>query len=124
MTASSARGPSESDEDPAWSRPDPMTAEEREAWLDHLAETDEPPEEEEDCEDFAPLTAEEPAEAREGAAAGPALWAGLAGHRVLASPPRRGSARVNRMMSCSGYWPPGTGWRRTWPPGSWPRPPS
>ena len=35
------------DEDPAWSRPDPMTAAEREAWLDHLAETDEPPEPEE-----------------------------------------------------------------------------
>ena len=32
------------DDDPAWSRPDPMTAAEREAWLDHLAETDEPPE--------------------------------------------------------------------------------
>jgi hypothetical protein len=29
------------DEDPAWSRPDPMTAAERDAWLDHLVETDE-----------------------------------------------------------------------------------
>lgn len=32
--ASSAQEPFEWDEDPAWSRPDPMTAEEREAWLD------------------------------------------------------------------------------------------
>jgi len=98
MTASSARGPSEWDEDPARSRPDPMTAEEREAWLGHLAETDEPPEEEEDCEDFAPLTAEELAEAREGAAAGPAVWAGLAGHR---GPGQPASARVYPGESCS-----------------------
>jgi hypothetical protein len=41
-----------------------MTAEEREAWLDHLCEQDEPPEEEED-EDFEPLTAAELAEVRE-----------------------------------------------------------
>ena len=68
MTSSSAQEPSEWDEDPAWSRPDPMTAEEREAWLDHLAEADEPPDVEEDVdpEDFAPLTAEEFAEVREG----------------------------------------------------------
>ena len=55
------------DDDPAWSRPDPMTAAEREAWLDHLAETDEPPEPEE-YEDYTPLTPEELAEIREAAA--------------------------------------------------------
>ena len=100
MASSSAQEPSEWDEDPAWSRPDPMTAEEREAWLDHLAEADEPPdvEEEEDPEDCAPLTAEELAEVREGAAAGPAVWAGLAGRR---GPGQPGSARVYPGESCS-----------------------
>jgi hypothetical protein len=76
MTTPPAREPSEWDDDPAWSRPDPMTAEEREAWLDHLTETDEPPEEAEDSADFGPLTAAELAGARDGAAAGPAVWAG------------------------------------------------
>jgi hypothetical protein len=100
MASSSAQEPSEWGEDPAWSRPDPMTAEEREAWLDHLAETDEPPdvEEEEDPEDCAPLTAEELAEVREGAAAGPAVWAGLAGRR---GPGQPGSARIYPGESCS-----------------------
>src|SRR5690242_19359998 len=81
------------DDDPAWSRPDPMTPEEREAWLDHLAEADEPPDldDEEDGKDVAPLTAEELAEAREGAAAGPAVWAAVAGRR---GPGQPGSARV------------------------------
>jgi hypothetical protein len=70
-----------------------MTPEEREAWLDHLAQTDEPPDldADEDGEDFAPLTAEELAEAREGAAAGPAVWAAVAGRR---GPEQPGSARV------------------------------
>jgi Domain of unknown function (DUF222) len=99
MAASSAQGPSEWDEDPAWSRPDPMTAEEREAWLDQLAEADEPPDlEEEDPEDCEPLTAEELAEVRVGAAAGPAVWAGLAGRR---GPGQPGSARVYPGESCS-----------------------
>jgi len=31
------------DDDPAWSRPDPMTAAKREAWLDRVCEHDEPP---------------------------------------------------------------------------------
>ena len=83
-------GEPEWDDDPAWSRPDPMTPEEREAWLDHLAETDEPPGEE-DWEDFAPLTAEEIAQTREGAAAGPAIWAAMAGRR---GPGQPGSART------------------------------
>jgi len=87
---SSAPGPSEWDEDPAWSRPDPMTAEEREAWLDHLAETDEPPEpDEEEC--WEPLTAGELAEIREFAEADTRVWAGVAGRR---GPGQPGSARV------------------------------
>jgi hypothetical protein len=70
-----------------------MTPEEREAWLDHLAQADEPPgfDADEAWEDFAPLTAEELAEAREGAAAGPAVWAAVAGRR---GPGQPGSARV------------------------------
>ena len=48
MAAASAQEPSEWDEDPAWSRPDPMTAGEREASLDRLCEQDQPPEEEDD----------------------------------------------------------------------------
>src|SRR6185437_6723831 len=81
------------DDDPAWSRPDPMTPEEREAWLDWVCEHDEPPDLDanEDGEDFAPLTAEEIAAAREGAAAGPAVWAAVAGRR---GPGQPGSARV------------------------------
>jgi Domain of unknown function (DUF222) len=55
------------DDDPAWSRPDPMTAEELEASLDRLCELDEGPGEEEYA-DFAPLTAQELAEIREAAA--------------------------------------------------------
>src|SRR3984893_9694325 len=43
MAATSAQGPSEWDEDPAWSRPDPMTAGEREAWLDRLCQLDDAP---------------------------------------------------------------------------------
>ena len=35
------------DDDPAWLDRDPVTAEEREAWLDHLAVQDEPPDPEE-----------------------------------------------------------------------------
>src|SRR6266853_1945589 len=80
----SARRPDGPDGDPwqdeaaGW-RSDPMTAAEREAWLDHLAE--------EDLEDFAPLTAEELAEIRE--FAGP--WAGC---RAGGGPGQPGSARV------------------------------
>ena len=43
MTALSAQEPSEWDDDPAWSRPDPMTAAELEAALDRVCEHDEPP---------------------------------------------------------------------------------
>src|SRR5690348_3240744 len=70
-----------------------MTPEEREAWLDWVCEHDEPPDlaANEDWEDFAPLTAGELAEAREGAAAGPAVWAAVVGRR---GPGQPGSARV------------------------------
>ena len=49
------------DDDPAWTRPDPMTAEEFEASLDRLCELDESPEGEEYA-DVEPFTAEELAE--------------------------------------------------------------
>ena len=62
------------DDDPAWLDRDPMTAEEREAWLDHLCELDDPPEEEDD-EDFDPLTPAELVEIREFAAADGRVWA-------------------------------------------------
>jgi len=49
------------DDDLAWLDRDPMTAAEREEWLDRVAEADDPPEPEE-YEDYDPLTAEELAE--------------------------------------------------------------
>src|SRR6266700_3667617 len=93
MASLSAQGPSEWDEDPAWSRPDPMTAEEREAWLDRLAEADEPPDlEEGDWEDFEPLTADELAEVEK--AAGDELLAVEAATTGRRGPGQPGSARV------------------------------
>ena len=111
------------DEDPAWSRPDPLPAAEREAWLDHLAARDDPfaPEEWLDPEDCVPLpgedefTPEELAEigeaAREqaaqeaGAAAEMARLGGTAGAiAAMASrrgPGQPGSARVLAGESCS-----------------------
>src|SRR2546429_6427630 len=68
MAAPSAQEPSEWDDDPAWSRPDPMTAAELEAGLDRVCEQDEGYCEEEESGDFEPLTAEELAEIREAAA--------------------------------------------------------
>jgi hypothetical protein len=41
MAAASAQEPSEWDDDPAWTRPDPMTAAELEADLDRVCEQDE-----------------------------------------------------------------------------------
>src|SRR6478735_786297 len=67
MAALSAQEPSEWDDDPAWTRPDPMTAAELEADLDRVCEHDEPPGPDE-LEDFEPFTAEELAEIREAAA--------------------------------------------------------
>jgi hypothetical protein len=79
------------DDDPAWSRPDPMTPEEREAWLDWVCEHDEPPEPEED-EDFDPLTPDELAEIRQAAADELlAVEAATTGRR---GPGQPGSARI------------------------------
>ena len=101
MAASSAQEPSEWDEDPAWSRPDPMTAAEREAWLDRLcAQDDDPsdaPQEYWDPESSAPppedeLTADELAGIREAAADEMlALDAASTGRR---GPGQAGSARI------------------------------
>ena len=79
------------DDDPAWSRPDPMTAAELEASLDRLCELDEPSDEEE-CADFEPFTAEEVAEIQEAAADELlAVEAATTGRR---GPGQPGSARV------------------------------
>jgi hypothetical protein len=79
------------DDDPAWSRPDPMTAAEREAYLDRVCEQDEPPGEEE-FEDFDPLTPDELAEIR--AAAADELLAVRAATTGRRGPGQPGSARV------------------------------
>ena len=71
-----------------------MTPEEREAWLDHLAELDEPPDldEEEDPEDCEPLTAGELAEVER--AAGDDLLAVEAATTGRRGPGMPGSGRV------------------------------
>jgi hypothetical protein len=69
-----------------------MTAAEREAWLDHLAETDEPPGEDEEYEDYAPLTAAELAEIEEAAA--DELLAVKAAATGRRGPGQPGSARI------------------------------
>jgi len=79
------------DDDPAWSRPDPMTAAERDAWLDRVCEQDEPPEPEE-FEDVPTLTAEELAEIHEAAA--DELLAVKAATTGRRGPGQPGSARV------------------------------
>ena len=57
------------DGDPGWPGPDPMTAAEREAWLDRLCQSGDPPEEEDEEDwDVEPLTAEEFAGVRAAAA--------------------------------------------------------
>ena len=79
------------DDDPAWSRPDPMTAAELEAGLDRVCEHDEPPGPDE-FGDFEPFTAEELAEIREAAADELlAVEAATTGRR---GPGQPGSARV------------------------------
>jgi hypothetical protein len=86
------------DEDLAWLDRDPMTAEEREAWLDRVCEHDEPPEPEE-YEDYAPLTAAELAEISQAAADELlAVEAATTGRR---GPGQPGSARVFPGESCS-----------------------
>jgi hypothetical protein len=78
------------DEDLAWLDRDPMTAEEREAWLDWVCEHDEPRGEEDD-EDYIPLTAAELAEIREAADELLAVKMATSGRR---GPGQPGSARV------------------------------
>ena len=79
------------DDDPAWTRPDPMTPAELEAHLDWVCEFDEPPEPE-DYEDTDPLTPAELAEIRQAAADELlAVEAASAGRR---GPGQPGSARV------------------------------
>src|SRR5262249_30987800 len=78
------------DDDPAWTRPDPMTAAELEAGLDRVCEQDEPPGPDE-FGDVEPFTAEELAEIREAAADELlAVEAATAGRR---GPGQPGSAR-------------------------------
>jgi hypothetical protein len=91
MAAPSAQEPSEWDEDPAWTRPDPMTAAELEARLDRVCEQDEGYCEEE-SEDVDPFTPEELAEIREAAADELlAVEAATTGRR---GPGQPGSARI------------------------------
>jgi hypothetical protein len=86
------------DDDPAWTHPDPMTAEEFEASLDRLCELDESPEDEE-CADLEPFTAEELAEISQAAADELlAVEAATTGRR---GPGQPGSARVFRMPARS-----------------------
>ena len=81
------------DDDPAWTRPDPMTAAELEADLDRVCEQDEGHlQDEDEDEDFEPFTAEELAEIREAAADELlAVEAATTGRR---GPGQPGSARV------------------------------
>jgi Domain of unknown function (DUF222) len=79
------------DDDPAWTRPDPMTAAELEAELDRICEHDEPPGPDE-FEDFEPFTPDELAEI--GEAAADELLAVEAATTGRRGPGQPGSARV------------------------------
>jgi hypothetical protein len=79
------------DDDPAWTRPDPMTPAELEAHLDWECEHGQPPQPEE-YEDFDPLTPQELAEVRQAAADDLlAVQAATTGRR---GPGQPGSARI------------------------------
>jgi hypothetical protein len=79
------------DDDPAWTRPDPMTAAELEAGLNRVCEHDEPPGPDE-FEDVEPFTPDELAEIREAAADELlAVEAATTGRR---GPGQPGSARI------------------------------
>ena len=110
------------DEDPAWLDRDPMTAGEREAWLDRLcAQDDDPadaPEEHRDPESCAPPPGEDELTAGELAGIGEAaademlaLDAASTGRR---GPGRRGCSRGSRTAGRAGSAP---GWRGTLTPG-------
>jgi len=105
MAALSAQEPSEWDDDPAWTRPDPMTAAELEADLDRVCEHDEPPGPDE-FEDVEPFTAEELAEIR--AAAADELLAVEAATTGRRGPGQPGSARIfpgESASSAAGFGP-------------------
>ena len=119
MAASPAQEPSGWEEDPAWLDRDPMTAPEREAWLDRLcAQDDDPsddPQEYWDPESCAPppgqdeLTADELAGIREAAADEMlALDAVSTGRR---GPGQAGSARAFPGESASRAAGSAPGWR-------------
>jgi Domain of unknown function (DUF222) len=86
------------DDDPAWTRPDPMTAAELEAGLDWVGEHDEPPGPDE-FEDVEPFTPEELAEIQ--AAAADELLAVEAATTGRRGPGQPGSARVFPGQSAS-----------------------
>ena len=107
------------DEDPAWLDRDPMTAAEREAWLDRLCEQDDDPfdtpEQYWDPESCAPPPGEDELTAGELAGIGEAaademlaLDAASTGRRGPGRPARRGSSRVSRRAARPGS---ASGWR-------------
>ncbi|HEY3649452.1 MAG TPA: hypothetical protein VGL33_15885, partial [Streptosporangiaceae bacterium] len=108
MATASAQEPPEWDDDPVWTRPDPMTAAELEAGLDRVCEQDEGHlQDEDEYGDFEPLTPEELAEIREAAADELlAVEAATTGRR---GPGQPGSARVfpGQSSSPAGGFGPG-----------------
>ena len=79
------------DDDLAWLDRDPATAQEREAWLDPVLRARRTTRAEEECKDFAPLTAEELAEVEGRRDDLLAVEAATTGRR---GPGQPGSARV------------------------------
>jgi hypothetical protein len=94
MAAPSIQEASEWDDDPAWTRPDPMTAAELEAGLDRVCEQDEGHLEDEADEygEFEPFTPDELAEIQ--AAAADELLAVEAATTGRRGPGQPGSARI------------------------------